>query len=691
MERTAVAAARALAPESSSAEIEAALAQWPENFVLHERLGDALTELCPRRALQAYRRALELEPRAEWLRAKIERAELVRDVTPGKDAVKVVRRIQPDGDVAIGLVTCVRDREENLVRTLPTWLALPKIDEVLIVDWTSRVPVSDALARAGIEDPRLRIVRVEGEPRWILSHAFNLGFRMSRGQLVMKVDADIELSPDVLEANPVPEGSFVAGDWRAVEDPHQSHLNGTVFVRRPDLASVGGYNEYLTTYGYDDNDLYQRLVDRGLERRLLDARSAHHLPHDDDTRVGRTARHVETVREALLRRPQVHGEKNRLIVSIGPRWAGYRKTCAYVRSQDDGIVRVWRDGISPSEMAPDVAEGIERLALRRVLSWQHGPVVFTISDRAFDALLDRPHGTLQTTDFGPKRRAPASILRRKTLYVDAQHGLGNRMRAIGSVAAVAEKLGRDLVIVWAPDDHCDCRFADLFATDMDVVDHSFADRAVSDGMQLYNAMEAEGGHPKRPFVPDLERDIYVRTQSTLATFLSEDADANRFLRALEPVAAVQDLVAQVPTPNDLSLHVRMIGGAGDEHLSYEDRTNWAGDSHLRIASWRRNSHVDRFVPRVDALMSEEGVERIFVAADRAETYDVLRERFGDRMAYLRRDLYDRSAAQLRYALADAILLGRSPRLLGSGWSSFTELAIRLSPGPIRCEISGVDF
>lgn len=46
--------------------------------------------------------------------------------------------------------------------------------------------------------------------------------------------------------------------------------------------------------------------------------------------------------------------------------------------------------------------------------------------------------------------APALALRRPRLFIDTQHGFGNRMRAIASAAAIAQASGRELVVVWQP-------------------------------------------------------------------------------------------------------------------------------------------------------------------------------------------------------------------------------------------------
>ena len=84
-------------------------------------------------------------------------------------------------------------------------------------------------------------------------------------------------------------------------------------------------------------------------------------------------------------------------------------------------------------------------------------------------------------------------------------------------------------------------------------------------------------------------------------------------------------------------------------------------------------------------------DRIFLAADTPEAYAEFEAAYGDRVASLPRALYDRSAAQLQYALADALLLGTAPLLLGSTWSSFSEMAMRVSSREMKIEMSGTDF
>ena len=91
---------------------------------------------------------------------------------------------------------------------------------------------------------------------------------------------------------------------------------------------------------------------------------------------------------------------------------------------------------------------------------------------------------------------PSLLLRRPKIFVDAQHGLGNRLRAIASAGAIATHTGRELVIIWQPDDHCDCRYHDLFEIGGAVLDQGFHDDPAITGIDLFNYMEVEPGSAK---------------------------------------------------------------------------------------------------------------------------------------------------------------------------------------------------
>lgn len=678
------------------------------------------------------------------------------------------------GEPGISLVTCCRNRNANLIRALPSWLAQPLV-EIVIVDWTSDTPVADSLASAGITDPRIAVRRVEGEERWILSHAFNLGFRLARCATLLKADADIVLAPGFLDLNPLPEGQFVAGNWRTAL-PGQEFVNGFFLIARADLAAVNGFNEYVTTYGWDDDDLYHRLLAEGMTRRDVSPGSVRHLDHDDGERVDAPQ---ATGDRPLRQAPIWLTRTNRLIAAAMPTWDHRRELSRFATRGGHGGPVLYRAD-PPAAVPEPVLSAARRLAAGEVLSWRMGPAVHELPAEAIDRLIDHapadavcplhldlaragaPAAAITARRFlvcdlpsppeagdetvarlrhmagerqivlripagaamriaeqsglpvlppGPppagavewssgkdggaqilwlraEVKLPALSLRRERLFIDAQHGLGNRLRAIGSAAAVARATGRELVVVWTSDHHCEARLTDLIRWPGAVEEGARRGRNTC----FLNYMEAEPGSAKdAPVVLLPGRDTWVRSAYVLNHPASTWAAENRELRVLIPSPEVAELVAPFPERVDIGLHIRAEGAAGSNLASYDQAGNWTEKGHAQIVHWRRQSGADRFIARLGILLAGEPAARCFLAADQAETYAAFAEAFDDRVLHLPRASFDRSVDQLRHAMADILLLSRARLLLRSNWSSFSEAAMRLSTRIERHETAGIDF
>lgn len=292
--------------------------------------------------------------------------------------------------------------------------------------------------------------------------------------------------------------------------------------------------------------------------------------------------------------------------------------------------------------------------------------------------------------------SPPHVTVRPYLYIDAQHGLGNRLRAIASAAAIAQATGRKLVVIWVPDHHCAAQFEDVVSFDGPVLNTPEAAALMRErAATVYNYMEIEAGARfQEPILADptpLPGDVYVRSAYTLTSPHADRRFEDRFLRNLQPVDAVRALVAGVAHPSQVAVHIRMATGPAFDHLAHESPANWPEERHRELLAWRRRSHVDRFIARLDRLAAEQGRLTIFAAADLAETYALLGERYGEALRFLPRTLFDRSALQVQTAMADMILLTAAPLFLASGWSSFSDVAQRIAPPGRRCEQSGQDF
>ncbi|MFN6353443.1 MAG: glycosyltransferase family 2 protein [Cyanobacteriota bacterium] len=162
--------------------------------------------------------------------------------------------------MGLSIVTVCMNRREHLLATAPKVAAWPHHGEHLIVDWSSAVPLRREELPA---DPRIRLLRVEGEPRWNLCRAYNFAVAQARGEWLLKLDADAwpteAFAPDQPGLRLEGDGSGERGPLCAFGSGPEGR-KGQFLIERGLFEAVGGFNELLVGYGFDDKDLLARLL-----------------------------------------------------------------------------------------------------------------------------------------------------------------------------------------------------------------------------------------------------------------------------------------------------------------------------------------------------------------------------------------------------------------------------------------------
>jgi hypothetical protein len=200
------------------------------------------------------------------------------------------------GPAHISVVCGVMDREHHLRASLPTWLAYPGVGQVVIVDWSSRVPIVPP------DDPRVIVVRVEGQKHWCPAKCHNLGLRLATGDRILRLDADHQLKRGFFNKHPlIARSYFYSVDQTKLDGLDEIHLAGVVYAWRENLLTIGGYNERIVTYGWEDNDLVERMSAWGFASTTINIDTLHHIPHDDESRVAnQNISHLEGERPKLF-------------------------------------------------------------------------------------------------------------------------------------------------------------------------------------------------------------------------------------------------------------------------------------------------------------------------------------------------------------------------------------------------------
>jgi hypothetical protein len=287
----------------------------------------------------------------------------------------------------VSFVAACMNREDNLFKVLPSWLETD-VDEIIIVDWSSKNPIQGKLRE--FSDRRVKLLRVEGERYWILTHALNVGLRCASHEYIFKLDCDIRVSQDFIHKNKTTRREFVRGFWKTAVDAGQDdqrYVNGTFGAHKDDLRGIGYYDERIQSYGWDDTDIYQRLSgDLGLAGRLLDQGSVWHIEQSEVQRLENQNAYDRKFL-AKFERTEYEAAKNKFYTIMSGAWGKWSDAHDYHLSQAAESVYTTRRASSVKQQDAGLIDLAQILAVRQLLSWTADiSKVFTPEARSGTAL-----------------------------------------------------------------------------------------------------------------------------------------------------------------------------------------------------------------------------------------------------------------------------------------------------------------
>mgnify|MGYP003340451813 CR=1 FL=1 len=173
------------------------------------------------------------------------------------------------------------NRRDHLLATAPRVAAWPHHTEHLIVDWSSDEPLRrDQLP----DDPRVRLLRVEGETGWNLCRAYNFALARARCERLLKLDADAWPTEAFDPTDPALTSS--GSDAICAFGSGPQGRKGQLLIDAALVRAVGGFHELMQGYGFDDKDLEARLRSLGCQVRRLPTAWLRVIDHGDEERAG---------------------------------------------------------------------------------------------------------------------------------------------------------------------------------------------------------------------------------------------------------------------------------------------------------------------------------------------------------------------------------------------------------------------
>ncbi len=264
----------------------------------------------------------------------------------------------------ISVVTVVKNRTKLLLKALDTWLTHKEVDEIIILDWSSDeslIPIIESY-----NNKKITLAVVENQPKWILTYAFNLAIRLATKDKILKVDADIKVFPGFFKEHILSPGTFYTGYWKNARNNNERHLNGTMYLYNKDFFEVNGYNEYITSYGWDDSDLYERIKSKGKIQKYLNNNYVHHIEHDNRTTHQKATDFIKGLDD--YERSTFNILLNTLICTNRERWSVKDKMLDFrIEILKDSIIKCYQKSKVTNIISKKFIEKYEILAIRERL------------------------------------------------------------------------------------------------------------------------------------------------------------------------------------------------------------------------------------------------------------------------------------------------------------------------------------
>ena len=179
------------------------------------------------------------------------------------------------------VITC-KGRLDYLKRALPRVVALQPA-EIVVVDYDCPQRTAQWVQE---NYPKVKIVRVLDAPIFNLSNARNLGAAASQSNWIFFSDADIIFDIEIknwFSENKLRSLHFFR--QKLVKSPEISGTGGSCLVSRDAFELVGGYDDVITGWGFEDKDFYLRLKQAKINESFFDKYYFFAITHSDDKRM----------------------------------------------------------------------------------------------------------------------------------------------------------------------------------------------------------------------------------------------------------------------------------------------------------------------------------------------------------------------------------------------------------------------
>ncbi|SEO49157.1 hypothetical protein SAMN05192574_108277 [Mucilaginibacter gossypiicola] len=263
------------------------------------------------------------------------------------------------------------------------------------------------------------------------------------------------------------------------------------------------------------------------------------------------------------------------------------------------------------------------------------------------------------------------------IYLEPQGGLANRLRVIANGIWLKRMLNTQLCIIWNETHELNCPYHLLL--------EPIADFTIIPKKRVFDFVTRTVQPDKKSTVKAKLKNFIARVDICITDADYQLADVYETVRHHKRIY-IKTCQRFTDSIDEFKLFkpIAMLSFKINELLSTLNPTGVGvqvrrTDNAMAIA----NSPLELFTARMHELLAADDTTRFFLATDDVNVELELKLTFGDRIISPPKDLSRQTVAGIQAAVVDLFVLAGTGRILGSYWSSFSEVAAWMGDIPLE--------
>jgi hypothetical protein len=269
------------------------------------------------------------------------------------------------------------------------------------------------------------------------------------------------------------------------------------------------------------------------------------------------------------------------------------------------------------------------------------------------------------------------------IIVEPFGGLGNRIRVIASAITLCRKLNKQLTVVWNEDQYLNCSYTKLFLP-------SEKFEVMGKKKKYHFLKNTHGSDPYKNILAQMVNklvniDYYVHEDDFYNLIWTGKLNVpetvsrykNVYFQTCQQVDAIDESIQYLKPVAEIERTVNEISAGFN---AYTIGVHVRQTDNLQSV---QNSPLNLFIDEMKRAVLLETETKFFLATDDLSIEQKLINIFGNRIITYKKDFSRQTMKGIQDAMIDLFSLSKTQKILGSYWSSYSEMASLINGTPLK--------